>query len=300
MSVTYNGAEYFYLKNAQGDVTGLVNSSGTQVVAYTYDAWGNPLTTTGTMADTLGKLNPFRYRGYFYDTETELYYLGSRYYNPTWGRFVNADSESLITASPKSVTWDKNLFAYCDNNPITRIDANGGWWHVVIGAAVGVIAQYATDVTINLRQGKSFINALSPRSSLVDYDAAAISGALAATGIGMGASISANAAISGIAYLSNGSIYGSEITLSGFVEATVAGAAAGVVGGKGANGAKLRGITKTSRAVLKTAVSQKKVAMYTKKIASVKKDVVTSTGRTVLATLATNFRNLVNAFKVRR
>ena len=62
MSVTYDGAEYFYLKNAQGDVTGLVNSSGTQVVAYTYDAWGNPLTTTGTMADTLGKLNPFRYK----------------------------------------------------------------------------------------------------------------------------------------------------------------------------------------------------------------------------------------------
>ena len=69
MSVTYNGAEYFYLKNAQGDVTGLVNSSGTQVVAYTYDAWGNPLTTTGTMADTLGKLNPFRYRGYVYDIQ---------------------------------------------------------------------------------------------------------------------------------------------------------------------------------------------------------------------------------------
>ena len=300
MSVTYDGAEYFYLKNAQGDVTGLVNSSGTQVVAYTYDAWGNPLTTTGSMADTLGKLNPFRYRGYFYDTETGLYYLQSRYYNPETGRFINADSESLITASSDSAIWDKNLFAYCDNNPITRIDANGGWWHVAIGAAVGVIAQYATDVTINLRQGKSFIDALSPRSSLVDYGAAAISGALAATGIGTGASISANAAISGIAYLSNGSIYGSEITLSGFVEATVAGAAAGVVGGKGANGAKLRGITKTSRAVLKTAVSQKKVAMYTKKIASVKKDVVTSTGRTVLATLATNFRNLVNAFKARR
>lgn len=72
-------------------MTGLVNSSGTQVVAYTYDAWGNPLTTTGTMADTLGKLNPFRYRGYVYDTETGLYYLGSRYYNPETGRFISAD-----------------------------------------------------------------------------------------------------------------------------------------------------------------------------------------------------------------
>lgn len=63
-------------------MTGLVASSGAQVVAYTYDAWGNPLSTTGTMADTLGKLNPFRYRGYVYDTETGLYYVSSRYYDP--------------------------------------------------------------------------------------------------------------------------------------------------------------------------------------------------------------------------
>lgn len=68
--------------DAQGDVTGLVASSGTQVVAYTCDAWGNPLTTTGTMADTLGKLNPLRYRGYVYDTETGIYYVASRYYDP--------------------------------------------------------------------------------------------------------------------------------------------------------------------------------------------------------------------------
>ena len=120
MSVTYDGAEYFYLKNAQGDVTGLVNSSGTQVVAYTYDAWGNPLTTTGTMADTLGKFNPFRYRGYVYDTETGLYYLQSRYYNPETGRFINADNlvdtEDLL---------GENLFAYCANNPVNHQDPSG-------------------------------------------------------------------------------------------------------------------------------------------------------------------------------
>ena len=72
-SVTYNGNRYFYLKNAQGDVTGLVNASG-------------------TMAATLGAANPLRYRGYVYDSETGLYYLSSRYYNPVWGRFINADS----------------------------------------------------------------------------------------------------------------------------------------------------------------------------------------------------------------
>ena len=93
LSVNYNGTEYFYVKNAQGDVTGLVNASGTRVVTYTYDAWGNPLSTSGTMASTLGSANPLRYRGYVYDTETGLYYLQSRYYNPTWGRFINADNQ---------------------------------------------------------------------------------------------------------------------------------------------------------------------------------------------------------------
>ena len=72
LSVNCNGTEYFYVKNAQGDVTGLVNASGTRVVTYTYDAWGNPLSTTGSMATTLGEQNPLRYRGYVYDTETGL------------------------------------------------------------------------------------------------------------------------------------------------------------------------------------------------------------------------------------
>ena len=85
------------------------------VVSYTYDAWVKILSTTGSMASTLGAENPFRYRGYVYDEETELYYLKSRYYKPAWGRFINADSPVVPTASPGSATWDKNLFAYCDN-----------------------------------------------------------------------------------------------------------------------------------------------------------------------------------------
>ncbi|MBE6990664.1 MAG: RHS repeat-associated core domain-containing protein, partial [Ruminococcaceae bacterium] len=68
-------------------------------VSYTYDAWGNLLSVTGDMADGLGALNPLRYRGYVYDTETGLYYLGSRYYNPAWGRFINADTPAVLTSS---------------------------------------------------------------------------------------------------------------------------------------------------------------------------------------------------------
>ena len=130
-SVTYNGNRYFYLKNAQGDVTGLVNASGTQVVSYTYDPWGAPMSVSGSMSATLGAVNPLRYRGYVYDTETGLYYLNSRYYNPTWGRFVNADTAAVVVASPDKANWDKNLFAYCDNNPISRKDDGGEFWETV-------------------------------------------------------------------------------------------------------------------------------------------------------------------------
>jgi RHS repeat-associated core domain len=101
-----NGVEYWYIRNAQGDIIGLIDKAGTQVVSYTYDSWGKPspevkdesgniLPTsgiTGSLASTVGVKNPYRYRGYRYDTETQLYYLNSRYYNPEWGRFINADA----------------------------------------------------------------------------------------------------------------------------------------------------------------------------------------------------------------
>ena len=120
-SVTYNGVKYFYLKNAQGDITGLVNASGTQVVSYTYDPWGAPMSTDGTMAATLGAANPLRYRGYVYDTETGLYYLSSRYYNPVWGRFINADGY----ASRGQGFDGNNMFAYCNGNPLRYRDSSG-------------------------------------------------------------------------------------------------------------------------------------------------------------------------------
>ena len=121
LSVNCNGTEYFYVKNAQGDVTGLVSASGTRVVTYTYDAWGNPLTTTGSLATTLGAQNPLRYRGYVYDTETGLYYLQSRYYNPGWGRFINVDSQLNCSMDIGGC----NAFAYCLNNPVNMADIDG-------------------------------------------------------------------------------------------------------------------------------------------------------------------------------
>jgi RHS repeat-associated protein len=84
--------KYSYVKNLQGDVVAIINAMGGTVVEYKYDAWGNILSVTGSMSATLGAINPFRYRGCYYDTESGFYYLQSRYYDPQVGRFLNADS----------------------------------------------------------------------------------------------------------------------------------------------------------------------------------------------------------------
>jgi RHS repeat-associated protein len=128
----YSGAygTFYYLRNAQGDVIGLYDNSGNIVANYVYDSWGKLLSTTGSAAGTAGAENPIRYRGYYYDTETGLYYCQSRYYNPEWGRWVNADD----------VVETGNLFAYCGNNPIVNADPNGHIWAQVVGAITGAIA----------------------------------------------------------------------------------------------------------------------------------------------------------------
>ena len=117
-SVIFNGEEYFYSRNAQGDVTGIFSEFGVQVATYTYDPWGRP---TSDAMTTLGHYNPLRYRGYVYDNETGLYYLNSRYYNPTWGRFINADE--YLSAGENLLST--NVFAYCYCDPINLKDPNG-------------------------------------------------------------------------------------------------------------------------------------------------------------------------------
>jgi len=117
----YNGTSYYYIKNLQGDVLGVCNSGGNIVAAYTYDAWGNVLSTTGIMTSTIGKYNPFRYRSYYYDSEIALYYLNSRFYDPQVGRFINADG--IVGANGGLQGY--NMFAYCNNNPVAFADPTG-------------------------------------------------------------------------------------------------------------------------------------------------------------------------------
>ena len=125
VGLQYNGANYLYVYNAQGDVTAIVDSNHNVVVSYTYDEWGNKVSVTGSMSATLGVQNPFRYRGYCYDEETGWYYLQTRYYDPVTGRFLNADSQI------NSTILGANLFAYCENNPVNMVDYNGRSWEDV-------------------------------------------------------------------------------------------------------------------------------------------------------------------------
>ncbi len=119
--VRFNGTIYTYVHNLQGDIVGILDSNGNLVVEYKYDAWGKPLSTTGSLADTLGIRNPFRYRGYVYDEESGLYYLRSRYYNSTVGRFVNAD----INLGKKGMLFAHSSYTYCLNLLIGYADSNG-------------------------------------------------------------------------------------------------------------------------------------------------------------------------------
>ena len=134
---TLNGADYYYIRNAQNDIIGIFDNLGTKVVSYTYDSWGKLIDISGPLAETVGVKNPYRYRGYRYDTETGLYYLQSRYYNPEWGRFLNADA----LAGEMGDILSHNLFAYCTNNPINNYDPNGCYALPVISVIlVAVVA----------------------------------------------------------------------------------------------------------------------------------------------------------------
>ena len=124
------------------------------MVRYVYDAWGNHKAydengSEITSATHIGNLNPFRYRGYYYDTETKLYFLKTRYYDPEIGRFITIDGIEYI--DPETING-LNLYAYCGNNPVMAVDPNGTakWWQWLLGGIIVVAAIALTVVTAGL------------------------------------------------------------------------------------------------------------------------------------------------------
>ena len=180
--------ECILVKNQQGDVERVISADGTILAAYTYDAWGNVLTSEGSLAAA----NPIRYRGYYFDTETSLYYLQSRYYDPAVDRFINADNY----ATTYKTSTGANMFAYCMNSPVKGKDDGGDiGWNIVVGAIVGAVVGAATTAIQTYKEtGKVDVG-----KTIISGIVGAVSGGFAASSLGMitQAAISAGATFAG-------------------------------------------------------------------------------------------------------
>ena len=151
----YQGKMYFYQTSLQGDIIGIVDSEGSQVVVYRYDAWGEVLVSSDASGFGLSQINPLRYRGYYYDQETGLYYLQTRYYDPKVRRFLNADDASVLTKDPEQLT-EKNLYAYCDDNPVMYRDDAGMFAFSVGLGVLGMVTNVATCYIASKATGQEF------------------------------------------------------------------------------------------------------------------------------------------------
>ena len=159
---------YYYLYNLQGDVIALADAStGKLAATYTYDAWGKIVKINGmdpeeVAESSIAKINPFRYRGYYYDTETGLYYLQSRYYDPDTGRFLSPDK---YTTTGQGVIGN-NMFAYCNNNPIQYKDDNGDF--CIQAAIIGGIVDAGVSIICSLIDAAGSDEKLDVQSMAID------------------------------------------------------------------------------------------------------------------------------------
>ena len=213
----YNGAKYYYEKNLQGDITAIYDESGSLKATYEYDAWGNHTITVNV--DGIATLNPFRYRGYYYDAETNLYYLNSRYYDSQTGRFINADDIDVFCVNQNSIL-QYNVFTYCLNDPINRLDSNGDIsWKKLFGWGVTV--------------------ALIGLAALAAIPTGG--GSLVIAGVGISAATATNAAIAVVGI-------GGIMTVSGFLTGVVEGISYSIGNNHGkTKGQDFRGGSKKTR-----------------------------------------------------
>ena len=179
---------YWYEKNLQGDVIAVCDSTGTQKVKYIYGgAWGDHSTAYPNNGyESAARYNPFRYRGYYYDSDLMLYYLQSRYYDPNTCRFINADIPETLTTDFEDFA-QYNLFVYCFNNPVNMSDETGTWpsWATKLAIGVGAIIIGAAVVAATAATGgaaAAFVGA-----AVAGLKAAAVSGAIGAA-VGAGTS----------------------------------------------------------------------------------------------------------------
>ena len=138
--IKYNENIYHYTKNLQGDIIGLLDVNNEQIVSYEYDSWGSLISIKDqdgnviTDENNIGIINPFRYREYYYDSEIGMYYLNSRYYNPSWGRFINADG---YVSTGRGILGS-NMYIYCNNNCVNYVDDSGQFFGTSVATGTGI------------------------------------------------------------------------------------------------------------------------------------------------------------------
>ena len=264
-AVKYGNETYYYQKDPLGNISKILDKTGVVVVQYKYDAWGKCQTIiVDPNASTIAELNPFRYRGYYFDAETGFYFLKTRYYDPEIGRFMTIDDLSYL--DPKSING-LNLYAYCGNNPVVHVDYEGNAWYefwkwdwasigkiavgvtiiaglvvgsiftggmlsvVLAGAAIGAIAGgIGAGISTAVSGGSihDFAN-----SFLVGTITGAISGAVAASNLGVGWQVAINSILGVANYVANQKLSGNDITLGGIVFNAIVGGVCGYIGGSG-------------------------------------------------------------------
>ena len=170
----HDSNKYLYIRDVLQSILGIIDINGNVVVKYDCDAFGRINNITGSKASTIGKYNPFRYKGYYYDEESSMYYCKSRYYVPEWCRWLNADSPSFLEPT---IPNQMNLFTYCSNNPIANIDSNGKFGFLatlLISVAVNVVINLVTEVIEDVSSDGKF----GGDKDVMDYLGAIADGAI--------------------------------------------------------------------------------------------------------------------------
>ena len=199
-------AMYFYMRDTLENILGIIDKNGNLVVQYAYNAWGKIQSITGTLATTVGEYNPFRYKGYHFDSDTGMYYCHTRYYVPDWCRWLCADG--VIGLDPFGL-FDQNLYCYCGNDPVNYFDPTG---HsailigLIIGAIIGAAAGFGLATYKDYKDdGKVFNGSVE----WYEYVGLTIAGGVIGGGLGAGAgyiasSIGASFAAGGLSFSSSG------------------------------------------------------------------------------------------------
>lgn len=229
----YDDTTYLYVKNLYGDIVAVINEEGKEAMKISYDVWGYPHAAVGgfnngPLFNIINHISSFAYRGYCFDSDTELYYLQSRYYDPNICRFINNDSVEITIAMQGDIN-SVNLFAYCKNNPINNTDKSGAWIQYVAGAALGgtlSVVLYFVDCKLG---------GTSPVwwKALGQFAVGAASGALAATGVKLFGQVIGNVVLSLSSLIFSAKPIRQDELVIEVVSAIIVGIVAGFAGGPG-------------------------------------------------------------------